>query len=61
MLLAVNAWPHHSVSRFKCKRNQRSASGPASPSSAAADMEMQLPATDKRTVGTVEDSETEDG
>ena len=34
---------------------------PANSWSAAADMEIQLPATDKRAVGKVEDSEMEDG
>ena len=34
---------------------------PARASSAAADKEIQLPATDKRAVGTVEDSEMEAG
>ena len=34
---------------------------PASSSPAAADMEIQLPATDKRAVGTVEGSGMEDG
>ena len=33
----------------------------ASSSAAAADIEMQLQATDKRAVGTLDDSETEDG
>ena len=41
-----------------CGRNQKHESPPRS-SSAAADMEKQLPATDKRVVGTVEDSEME--
>ena len=71
MILACNAWPHCSVSRVKCRRNQQSephqspwtqGPEPASSSSTAAEMEIiQLSATDKRAVGTVHDSEKEDG
>ena len=52
----------------KCKENPEervtvvamdTGPGPASSSSSAADMEIQLPAMDKRAVGTVEDSERE--
>ena len=66
MLPAVNAWPHHSVSRVKCGRRTSHAicrgdrARSVSSSSAAADMERQPPSTDQRAVSTIQHDEMED-
>ena len=65
MLLAVNAWPLHSVSRVKCKTNQKNASHKL-PWTRDQNLRVRrrlrqtLKNSSQRAVGRVEDSETKD-